>query len=143
MYKTILLWTGLANCFWPKERKLSLLLRFHLVLLVLRSEFWIRFFRETDVNSLGTLSVWEQDYATVQRKIGDCIQLHDRYIENYQRESNRFEEQVRLGRLDPSKLCGFNLYWKLLVAFFGSGVSLIISSFYRALWKHSVSIQCI
>ena len=57
--------------------------------------------------------MWEQDYATVQRKIGDCIQLHDRYIENYQRESSRFEEQVRLGRLDPSKLCGFNLYCRL------------------------------
>ena len=59
--------------------------------------------------------MWEQDYATVQRKIGDCIQLHDRYIENYQRESSRFEEQVRLGRLDPSKLCGFNLYSRFFI----------------------------
>ena len=30
---------------------------------------------------------------TVQQKIADCNQLHDRYIENYQRESRRFEEQ--------------------------------------------------
>ena len=71
------------------------------------------------ITANGTLSVWEQDYATVrvsnflefsqnfwrnfvvtllsvQRKIADCIQLHDRYIENYQRESRRFEEQGKL-----------------------------------------------
>ena len=60
------------------------------------------------ITANGTLSVWEQDYATVQRKISDCIQLHDRYIENYQRESRRFEEQVRLGRLDASKRFDFS-----------------------------------
>ena len=56
----------------------------------------------------GELSVWEQDYSVVQRKISDCIELHDRYIENYQKERNRLEEQVKAGKLDPSKQFDFS-----------------------------------
>ena len=40
-------------------------------------------------------SVWEQDYTIVQRKIAECIELHDRYIENYQNERNRLEEAAK------------------------------------------------
>lgn len=54
------------------------------------------------------MTVWEQDVAKVQKKIAECIDLHDGYIENYQKERNRLEEQVKLGKIDPSKQFDFS-----------------------------------
>ena len=34
--------------------------------------------------------------------------LHDHYIESYQKERNRLEEQVKEGKLDPSKQFDFS-----------------------------------
>jgi hypothetical protein len=48
----------------------------------------------------GSMTVWEQDVTHVQKKISECIDLHDSYIEYYQKERNRLEEQVKLGKLD-------------------------------------------
>ena len=56
----------------------------------------------------GSFTVWEQDVAQVQQKIAECIELHDCYIENYQRERNRLEELVNMGKLDPSKQFDFS-----------------------------------